>query len=82
MLALLNLPVCPPPARHCSRAGEAGGPARSCLAWQAGCPRAGELGGREPYSTGLVSGYWMRRGLFFFIEHLASSNQHREASSV
>ena len=24
-------------------------------------------GGREPYSIGLFSGYWMKRGIFFFI---------------
>jgi hypothetical protein len=28
---------------------------------------------REPCATVLVSQYWMKRGLFFFIQHLASS---------
>jgi len=60
MLALLNFPACRPPAR-------------SCLAWQADCSRAGEAGGREPYLTGLVCGYWMKKELFFFHTKLPKS---------
>jgi len=36
---------------------------------------------RYPARAGLVSGYWIEEELFCFIQNLASSIQHRLASS-